>query len=648
MNLCFTFLRLAKRLFLNLSVALILFFLPIDVLFQLGSWALFMPTLDIIKEIPVMVVLLSLVLVSLSVLIAGIVTLIFCILPKISERIEKVVCAATTIGTVAIILVLFLQLLKKWLQQITGVPVALGVAKIWIALLIIGCLVLLVRKFGLQALGNSLQTKLAKGNKAVLILIVMSVVAVALNGISLHDYHEVKTNPISSPRDDMPNVILLTVDTLTAEDMALYGYHLPTTPQLEAFANESYVFDNFFSSSNWTLPSVASLISGLYPSTSGVHQFNSYYLEEDRKKNIAQLLKDNGYQSSAIVANSNGHPLTFRITESFSAVTELPIRKIFATDPIFSQLSRMKNYQTSSWVRDLTHVAFKTASYYLRDDDISLWGPELVFSRTLPFVSSLKQPSFIWAHINPPHSPYLPAAPFKYQFGKFKEFSTLKDYNEHENGKYSPKQQAEVDQLRLRYDEFILDTDSRVGEFLKELKKMGRFEDSIIIITSDHGESFTKGYHGHAGAYLHQPLIHIPMLIHLPGQKKGERIRPYAGQVDLLPTVMDLLNLPIPKWADGESLESVMLKGKPTTQPKFSMNLDTDSRFEPPSKGSFAVMQDDWKLVRYLATGKEELYHLASDPKEEHDLANSNPEQAKKMRGLIEARFNLDKGIRIY
>jgi arylsulfatase A-like enzyme len=277
---------------------------------------------------------------------------------------------------------------------------------------------------------------------------------------------------------------------------------------------------------------------------------------------------------------------------------------------------------------------------YLRDGEESMEPPELVFDRTLPLITSLKQPSFIWSHIVPPHAPYLPVAPFKYRFGSSDEFSGLK-VQEGFGNFYSPKQQAAVDQLRLRYDEFILDTDSRVGDYLGKLKKLGRFDDSIIVITSDHGESFTKNFLQHGGPYLHQPLIHVPLMIHLPGQKEGKRIPFYAGHVDLLPTVMDLLDLPIPKWAEGESLKAAMLEGKPTSLPKFSMNLDQDSRFAPPSKGTVAVMQDGWKLVRYLATGKEELYHLASDPGETADLASSNPEQAKKMRDLIYARFKL-------
>lgn len=599
-----------------------------------------MPAIDIIKEVSMIVLLSSFVSVSLGFLIAGIMTLVGIPFPKIYGKTSEAVCAVINIAMLAMFLVFFLRLLKIWLQQATGNTFAFGTARPLIfMLLIIVFFVFVVWKFGLQVAGNLIQYKLAKGNKVVLILIALSGSVAALSGIKLHDYDEIKSNQNSSPSAGAPNVILLSIDTLTAEDMALYGYHLPTTPKLESFAKASYVFDNFFSSSNWTTPSVASFISGLYPSTHGVNQGGSYFLEEDREKNLAQILKDNGYHSAAIVANGCAHPLALKIADSFSAVTETPVRNIYPTDPIFKQLFRMKNY------REYANVLVSTFQIgsVLRDEKNSLFPPELVFDRTLPFFSSLQQPMFIWAHIFPPHSPYLPASPFKYQFGNFNDFSTHRDYMQRPSGNYSPQLQSTVDKLRLRYDEFVLDTDSRVGDFLEKLKAMGRFDDSIIIIIADHGESFTKGYHSHGGIHLHQPLIHVPMMIHLPGQREGKRISSYAGQVDLLPTVTDLLNLPMPKWAEGESLKSCMLEGKPTIQPKFSMYLEKDSRFVPPSKGSFAVMQEGWKLVRYLVTGKEELYHLASDPKEDNNLTSSNPEKAKEMRELIYARFKLNK-----
>lgn len=636
MNFVATFLRLAKQAFLNIAIALILFFVLIELTFYLSSWILYMPAFDIVKEVAMMIVLMSVVSASLAVVVAT----IGCVLtvPWAQKRtkrvIEESIYALVAIGSLAMIAVFLLRMVKIWLGQVTGIVLRVGEVKPLILLLAIAGLGFCTWKYGLLATGDAIRSRLARGNSIVLALIIASAGVIATSGVAFHDYHEIQPNPVSAPRAHMPNVILLSIDTLAAVDMSLYGYALPTTPKLSAFANESYTFDHFFSSSNWTTPTVASFLSGLYPVTNGVHQSHSYFLQDDRKKNLGQALKDNGYQTAAVVANSYAHPLLLRIADGFSATTESPEEKYLASDPLFRILLRLKDYGTALWLPN-------TVSWTLsRDDENSLFPPELIFDRTLPFFSSLKPPYFVWAHIFPPHSPYLPAAPFKYQFGNFTEFSKLKDYDGYP-GTYPSELQSQIDKIRLRYDEFILDTDARVGAFLDKLKALGRFDDSIIIVTADHGESFTKNVYGHNGPLLHQPLIHIPFLVHLPGQKEGKRIPYYAGQVDLLPTVMDLLDLPIPNWVQGESLKPAMLDGKPTSLPKFSMNLDLDSRFAPPTKGTFAVMQDGWKLVRYLATGKEELYHLAADPGELADAASDHPEQLKKMRGLIDAHFNL-------
>lgn len=635
-----TFFRLARQALLNTASILILIFLPTEILFRLNSWMLFMPALDILNELSMIVLLLVCASAIIAVIVATFGTALACLPITKPNKVEDTICAMVSVGALAVIVLLLLRTLKSWLKVSTGITFTVGSAKPLFMFLVIAVFVLWVWRFGLLPIGMAVQERLSKGNKAVLCLTAVSAICVGVRGVAIHDYHsEQSHSTYSSKALKLPNVILLSIDTLSAVDMSLYGYGLPTTPSLERFAQESYVFDNFFSSSNWTTPSIASLISGLYPSSSGVHHTYGYFLEMDQKKNLGQVLRNNGYRTIAIVANLFAHPLTLGITDSFSVVTEAPVRKLFVTDELFRELYRLRNYRTYWWQEDLLQPISQSALFSL-DETSSLFPPELVFNRASPFLNSTTAPTFVWMHVNPPHYPYLPEEPYKFKWGKFQQFSRLKDYEGYSND-YSDKQQAEVDRQRLRYDEFILDTDARVGVFLNKLKKMGRFDDSIIIITADHGESFTKNYLYHGGKLLHQPLIHVPLLIHLPGQKEGRHISPYTGQVDLLPSVLDLLGLPIPEWADGESLKDVMLKKETTRLPKFSMNLDSNSRFASPSKGTVAAMQDGWKFIRYLSSGKEELYLLNNDPHEANNLIKQFPERTKAMRGLIYSHFKL-------
>lgn len=630
MNRLLVALQSGYRLALCVGVFFVLLLLPFEVLFQISSWELFMSYRDMAREIAMLI----LVVLAISVLAAFLIGtfgggLSALLAKQASNAVARFDAIAGIVVTVMMSL-MTIRSFKLWLQAITEKTIVLGAWKYLFVLSLAAVAILLVRKFGLLAIDRAIQDRVSKAAKPLLFVTILAMFVVGLSGgVSMRDNDDyVRDVNISSGK---PNIILLTIDTLSAEDMSLYGYDLRTTPKLEEFSRQGYVFENFFSSSNWTTPSVASLLSGQYPSTTGVHQFGSFFSDDGRSRNLADILTDAGYSTVAIVANYHAHPYLTRIDKSFSKVTVPPIRTVAVIDPLINLARRIEGCQTGFWLEDklrpLRGILLGSGS---------LWPPNLVFDRALSEMDSLGHPYFVWAHIFPPHSPYRPSPGFKYLFLPQNGHS-----GEGSGTDYPKEYQSVVDLARLRYDEFILDTDAAVGDFLSRLKLAGRFDDSIIIIAADHGESFSNGYFGHGGLHLFQSLIHIPLMIHLPGQAQGYRVSAPAGQVDLLPTVLSLVDLPVPAWAEGESLVSAMLEKRSTVQPKFSMNLDFDSRFQAPSKGTFAVVQDGWKFVRYLKTGEEVLYDLGVDPRETNDLSATHPELASKMRNLIYTRFGI-------
>jgi arylsulfatase A-like enzyme len=190
-------------------------------------------------------------------------------------------------------------------------------------------------------------------------------------------------------------------------------------------------------------------------------------------------------------------------------------------------------------------------------------------------------------------------------------------------------------ELRAQYDEMILYADHAVGDYLDWLEQTGRLDRAIVIVTSDHGESFEHGFLLHGGPHLYSGLIHIPLMIHLPGQQQREIIAQPAEQVDLLPTLLDLVGAPVPGWTDGGSLRPA-LEGKSLPQRQvFSMALETDSTFRPISKGTLAIMDDDFKYVIHLDTQEQELYRYKTDPSEEINLTKSDPDVAQRMHDLL-------------
>jgi len=180
---------------------------------------------------------------------------------------------------------------------------------------------------------------------------------------------------------------------------------------------------------------------------------------------------------------------------------------------------------------------------------------------------------------------------------------------------------ADLEKLSLRYDEHIRYVDHEFGNFLDWLKQKGLFDQSLIMVSSDHGEMFEPKFYYHAGPYLDQILIQVPLVIRLPGQTQGKRIEANVSHVDLAPTILDFLGIQAPAWMDGQSFKPALDGGRYHPDPKFSMNLTLN--MAPPSMftTSIAAIQGNYKLIKYLKFTRYEMYDLHRDPGEKNNLA---------------------------
>jgi len=136
----------------------------------------------------------------------------------------------------------------------------------------------------------------------------------------------------------------------------------------------------------------------------------------------------------------------------------------------------------------------------------------------------------------------------------------------------------------------------------------------------------------HTGPYLFNGLVHIPLLVHLPGQKEGARIGQVAQQADLLPTVLDLLGIPLPSWSDGVSLRPALEGRELPKRFVYSMNLERNRVFDQVSKGTVAIIDNEFKYVDYLDAQRESLYRYRTDQYEQNDLVDSDRDVAARMR----------------
>jgi len=349
-------------------------------------------------------------------------------------------------------------------------------------------------------------------------------------------------------------------------------------------------------------------------------------------------LRQRGYYTAMISANSLASPLQHRTLDSYDAVE-------------FPAALGMYNWGYPSFVGTDSESTFSVSvlghlvelGHYL---DMLVWGDrypfpaEAVFglARSLAERGKIAQPLFVWTHILPPHDPYWPPALYRRRFLSTENPRSSVDPSNMDTHKLSVGVSAV--EHRARYDEMVLYADQTVGDFLDWLDRTGRLDRSIVIVSADHGESFEHNWFGHTGPHLYNGLIHIPLLIHLPGQKKGVRVTYRAQQADLLPTILDLVGGSVPARTEGVSLKPV-LQGKPLPERYvFSMNFETNRFCDSITRGTVAVMDDEFKYVDYLDGHQEALYRYKSDHFEDHNLIGSEPEVAKRMRDTLSERLN--------
>jgi arylsulfatase A-like enzyme len=447
--------------------------------------------------------------------------------------------------------------------------------------------------------------------------------------------------PSAAKPSTRPNVVLISFDALTAQDMSLYGYWVPTTPQFERLARRSYNFVNFASTSDFTTPAVASLLTGQYPLTNRVFQLYGHIACRLRKDNIAWLLRQHGYTTAAIVSNPAAHPLALRVENSFSILPWPPVSSWVFPGTFLLQLRHSLLFDAANGIGVNALLKFGCLPGWF--NRTSWVEPRAVFASARSFIGGARTPYFLWIHIYPPHAPYVTSARFLGRFLPGSDFITQAQYSWQTPGpQYPPEMQHEVDLLRLRYDESISECDSALGEFLDWMAASHRDSNTVVIVTSDHGESFSAGWWSHQSPDLHYAEVHIPLLISLPGQHRGYTETADGDLTDIAPTLLAELGIAKPSWMEGHPLLGPT-QAASSAKPSFSMYLAESDPFSRPTVGAIAANSGGYHLVWYFPSGGVELFDIARNPEEIHPGVALHPPYppgiALALVGDIERRF---------
>jgi arylsulfatase A-like enzyme len=460
--------------------------------------------------------------------------------------------------------------------------------------------------------------------------------------IMTHDTKEIIDKDARSP-----NIILLTVDTFSAQHASVYGYPKETTPALRQLTQEASTFTQFYANGNWTSPGIDALLYGVRPWAFLLNNASNAQFS------VVSQLKRGGYTTLAATSNIVASTLRTLTKPYFDESVDCAV-------PLTGGMGHM-SYQCVLFLIAPTEALVLSQLSFL-----SYWGdacdrvmkvlrigevvnhfdPEvaLAHARRMVMQWRRKAPFFLWVHLLPPHAPYASSEQFLGYFDISILHRTRFDSTPPELFAAREDPTFPHDYIG-RYDESLLYVDTHIGRFMEWLKQQQLYQDAVIILTADHGESFSRGYGQHGGPLLHNDLICIPLLIKRPHQTQGQRIDAVVEQIDVLPTILDLVHLPGQGPLEGKSLTPILRGETPSFErPIFSMNIDISHRFRGPIQGIIAMIDWPWKYVHYrgyvpsvlLTALHDELYELTSDPDERQNLLGLRPDIAATMQAAIE------------
>ena len=390
-----------------------------------------------------------------------------------------------------------------------------------------------------------------------------------------------------------PNVILITLDTVRADRMGFLGSERGLTPNLDTLARHSVVFTHAYSQVPLTAPSHASILTGTYPQFNQVIDFQVPLAQD--VPYAPEILRTRGYHTAAFVGAIILDP-TARFAPGFD-------RGFDTYDAGFRTWhSGEDRYRTTE-----------------------RRGGEVVAHALAWLNQHPRGPFFMWIHLYDPHHPYDPPEPYK--------------------SKYSS----------APYDGEIAYTDSAVGKFLTQLRARGLYDNSVIAVMSDHGEAL--GDHGEDthGIFLYDETIHVPLLIKLPSAaaslkapaKKalaGKRIDNPVELVDVLPTILQAVKIPVPPEVQGESLLGMLPPKLASAQSAEVIAASFPAR-PAYAETDYPHRAYGWSSLRALRAGKylyikaprQELYDQSADPKAEHDLSSASAAVTSTLAAQLDA-----------
>lgn len=399
---------------------------------------------------------------------------------------------------------------------------------------------------------------------------------------------------LAGPGPRGPNVVLVLLDSLRADHVGCYGYPRGTTANMDALAARGVRFANAESQVSWTGPSLCSLLTSLPPHLAAPR--NALLEPPSGAADLAGTLESAGYLTGVV----SSHQMIAPKMGFARGVTS------FVSTPTSAEVLGQK---TVAWLRAHRQDRF-----------------------------------FLYVHCFAPHAPYAPPEPFR---GLFLQGRQTRDEAlvagqpprpDEKTGMFRRLNEEDLAYLTGLYDGHVAFGDACVGRIRQCLQDLGLARDTALIVTADHGEEFMEHGGFDHGRTLYEEVLHVPLVMEAPGRTARRKVVPEVVRLlDVAPTIMDLVGLPMPKSMQGRSLLPALERPLPAEPSVAELGLGPrqEGRWQVPAQLRVAVRMGDAKVVRG-PDGHWEYYALSDDPRESHNLVTMGQTVPPEMRALLE------------
>ena len=415
-----------------------------------------------------------------------------------------------------------------------------------------------------------------------------------------------------------PNILLVTIDTLRADHLSAYGYKRNTSPNIDQLAAEGVLFEHPIAQWPKTGPSFASLLSATYPKDNNIIRRVGRPVPSSMRL-LAEELRDLGYQTHAVVSNG-------------ALASELRYNQGFDTyDEVWKLGGDLERNNHGAIVNERAQLAIDK-------------------------IANNDAPYFFWVHYIDPHFPYTPPGEFRDRFQNDEHFDpNSREIKVREDRKRSQMYAIGTDMVLdnrrdlafyvARYDAEIAYVDHQFGLFLNVMKDRGLMNDTVTVLTSDHGESLGEHeYYFSHGRFGYQATLRVPLIVHAPNRFAPRVDSAPAELIHLTPTFLELAGLPLEngRWMQGRSLLS-RLKGEGGGRWQFGFaeaGYAMDRNWQRIVRGERfkLIYAADWKDQRQITGERYQplaLFDLEKDPQETVNVMSEHPEELERLQRAL-------------